>query len=218
MGPALLSLKERPRQFVLEYCKDFNGKAAYERAGYKCRGHAAEVNAEKLLRKTEVQVAIKEQLSDRCDRLIVTADKVTEEWQLIGHSDMLNYFGVNADGTEYLKRLCDMDPLARRALSSLKIKRRLEGPANDKVPVEIIELRLWSKVEVLKNLGRVAGLDVDPPPPTPPVVQITFRTVESRDELKRLRAIDAGECTTADPENIGPAPSTNGVHVQPEDV
>src|ERR1700724_3753995 len=192
--PATKTLTPKQKLFVLEYCKDFNATAAYLRAGYAGCGAGTQPNAHNLLLKHYIQSAIKKQLEARCQRLALKGDEVLEEWRLIGHSDIINYFGVNPDGTEFLKKLADIDPLARRAISSLKIKRRLEGPPNARYPVEIIELRQWPKNEALQNLGRVAGLAVDPPqlPPTP--AQITFVLVESRDAANTATHVDGTTC------------------------
>lgn len=61
--------------FVREYLIDPNATAAYIRAGYKSRGHAAEVEASKLLRIPEIAAAI----SEARRKVAVRADFTVDE-------------------------------------------------------------------------------------------------------------------------------------------
>lgn len=67
-----------PKQelFCQEYLKDLNATQAYIRAGYKARGHSAEVNANKLLSNTEVSARIAELKSVRAEENKISADWV----------------------------------------------------------------------------------------------------------------------------------------------
>lgn len=67
-----------PKQeaFVREYLIGLNATAAYIRAGYSSRGHAAEVEASKLLRIPEVAAAIQAAMQERAERTKVNADWV----------------------------------------------------------------------------------------------------------------------------------------------
>lgn len=53
----LSALRPRHRRFVEEYARDYNLTAAYKRAGYRARGHAAEANASRLHRRPDVAAA-----------------------------------------------------------------------------------------------------------------------------------------------------------------
>ena len=53
----MLTLRPRHQRFVDEFAKDFNATAAYRRAGYRARGHAAEVNASRLRKRSDVRAA-----------------------------------------------------------------------------------------------------------------------------------------------------------------
>ena len=46
------------QRFVEEYARDWNATAAYKRAGYRARGHGAEVNASRLRRRPDVAAAV----------------------------------------------------------------------------------------------------------------------------------------------------------------
>ena len=66
---AATTLNTRQLAFVQEYLKDRNATAAYIRAGYKSRGHAAESSASTLLRHREVQRRILEAERQHLDRV-----------------------------------------------------------------------------------------------------------------------------------------------------
>lgn len=69
-------LTPKQARFVEEYLIDFNGSAAYQRAGYKGTGNTAEVNASKLLRTAKVQEAIQQARQAQTQRTEITADYV----------------------------------------------------------------------------------------------------------------------------------------------
>ena len=48
-------LRWRHARFVAEYLIDLNATAAYKRAGYRARGHSAEVNASRLRKRPDVR-------------------------------------------------------------------------------------------------------------------------------------------------------------------
>ncbi len=61
-------LNERQYRFVHEYLKDFDGAAAYKRAGYKATGNSAEANASRLLRQAKVRetlARVREEIAER---------------------------------------------------------------------------------------------------------------------------------------------------------
>jgi len=49
----------RHERFVAEYLIDLNKTAAYKRAGYRARGHSAEVNASRLSLRPQVRALIR---------------------------------------------------------------------------------------------------------------------------------------------------------------
>ncbi len=58
-----LGIRPKHARFVYEYFIDLNATAAYKRAGYRARGHAAEVNASRLLKRPDVRRAVREVLA-----------------------------------------------------------------------------------------------------------------------------------------------------------
>ncbi|WP_186276552.1 terminase small subunit [Burkholderia gladioli] len=71
-------LTPKQQAFVGEYLIDLNATAAYKRAGYAAKGHAAETNAARLLSKAEVQAAIASAMAARGERTRMTADHVLQ--------------------------------------------------------------------------------------------------------------------------------------------
>jgi phage terminase small subunit len=51
------TLSRRHQRFVAEYSIDWNATAAYKRADYHARGHAAEVNASRLAHRPAIAAA-----------------------------------------------------------------------------------------------------------------------------------------------------------------
>jgi phage terminase small subunit len=53
-----LGIRLKHARFVCEYLIDLNATAAYKRTGYRARGHAAEANASRLLKRPDVRRAV----------------------------------------------------------------------------------------------------------------------------------------------------------------
>lgn len=68
----------RQQEFVRQYLVDLNASAAYQRAGYRSRGNAAEVAACRLLRNVQIKQAIAEAQSKRAVRTELSADWVVK--------------------------------------------------------------------------------------------------------------------------------------------
>lgn len=71
-----VALTARQSRFVDEYLKDLNATQAYQRAGYKAKGRAAENNASRMLGNAGVQRAIQERMHQRSERTRIDADFV----------------------------------------------------------------------------------------------------------------------------------------------
>lgn len=82
-----MKLNAKQKRFVEEYLVDFNGSAAYQRAGYAARGNAAEVNAARLLRNAQVQQAIAAGQAALSERTEITQEMVLERWWQIATAD-----------------------------------------------------------------------------------------------------------------------------------
>lgn len=82
-----MKLNAKQLRFVEEYLVDFNATAAYVRAGYAARGHAAEVAASRLLRNAEVQKAITAGRAALSARTEITQEMVLQRWWDIATAD-----------------------------------------------------------------------------------------------------------------------------------
>lgn len=80
-------LTEKQQRFADEYLIDLNATQAYIRAGYKAKGNAAEVNANRLLRNAKVQSYIQERMKEREKRTEITQDMVLRRWWAIATAD-----------------------------------------------------------------------------------------------------------------------------------
>src|SRR5262245_20640702 len=92
-----MALTLKQQRFIEEYLIDGNATAAYKRAGYTATGHAAEVNASRLLSHAEVQSAIQAARAEQSARLKTSADEV-----LIGLRREAEYRG---DGSTHAARI-----------------------------------------------------------------------------------------------------------------
>jgi phage terminase small subunit len=151
------SKKLTPKQerFVAEYLKDLNATQATIRAGYKSK-RPDQIGYEHL-RKPEIQAALAEARNKQSERTELEADQILRELAMVGFADIGNYFDFS--GQDLRMRAAAAIPAeARRAISSIKIKRYVEKQGEYKEPVEIVEFRLCSKIAALEKLGKHLGL------------------------------------------------------------
>jgi phage terminase small subunit len=90
-------LSPKMRAFAENYMISLNATQSYRQAGYKATGHAAEVNAARLLRNAEVAAAIAQAMKERSERTKIRADRVVCEIARIAFLDIGKAF--NEDGT-----------------------------------------------------------------------------------------------------------------------
>jgi len=154
-------LSGRQAQFVHEYLIDQNGTQAAIRAGYSRRG--ADVAAFRLLRNPRIARTIQMARDRRAIRTEVTADRALAECALIAFSDVGDV--LDFTGTEpRLRPAHEIPPYARRAISSVKVKRYVEGHGDDARTVEVTEFKFWSKDAALEKLFKHFGLFGDEKP------------------------------------------------------
>jgi phage terminase small subunit len=148
-----LNLTKKQQEFVQAKLCGATTEEAAKKAGYastmsaynSCLG--SEIVRKELERRQKIHA----------DRLEVTADKVLGELAMAGFSDPIDLFDCT-DGTPKLLPIHLIPEYARRAIASIKVRRRFEGPKDEKVPVDIIEYKLWDKIAALKSLGSNLGL------------------------------------------------------------
>lgn len=212
-----VKLPLRIQRFVEEYAIDFNGTAAAIRAGY-AHSHAHN-QAYELLRKPEVEQALREELLKRTTRTRITQDMALRELALLAFSNRADYV-LGEDGEIYLANEF-VDPGAIRAVQSHTHKRRV---VNRKVSGEGIEetseiekdFRLYDKRASLALLFQHLGM-VKQPTPAQEVDAINEFLAklppELADDFRRIisgfisgRGIDAGIPAEEGPAQIGDGP------------
>lgn len=149
------TLTARQQLFVNAYIIEPNATKAAIAAGYSPNG-AAQAGA-RLLRNVQIRAALNNARVAQTARLQVSADDVLREWLRIARSDIGQILDFSGD-VPRLKRPADIPEDARRAISSVKVKRYMEGAGDDAVEVEVTEFKLWDKLNALEKLARHLGL------------------------------------------------------------
>ena len=143
--------------FVREYLIDLNATAAYIRAGYTSRGHAAEVEASKLLRIPEVAAAIAEAQKARAERTQVDADWVLRSLFASATADLADLY----DASGALKPVHDWPLVWRTGLvAGVDTVQERDGSDEDGNPqfVTVRKLKLSDRTRLLELLGRHTGV------------------------------------------------------------
>lgn len=136
------------QRFVDEYLIDFNATAAYLRVpgfGKATKGSAA-VLASRLLKKVQIQQAIKERSAATVNRLEMTKDRIILEASRIALFDIRKLY--RPDGSLKLPHELDDDTAA--AISSIEIVEEFSGKGGDR---ELIGYT--KKVKVVDKKGSV---------------------------------------------------------------
>lgn len=84
-GGQMDKLSDKQRNFVNEYCKDFNGTQAATRAGYS--QNTAQEQASRLLSNVMIQAAIEERKEELAEKAALTPLRVLREWSRIAFAD-----------------------------------------------------------------------------------------------------------------------------------
>lgn len=152
-----MALTPKQARFVEEYIIDLNATQAAIRAGYGRKG--ARVQGSLLLANPNMQDAIQEALAERSRRLAITADNVLQEYARLAFSDISQIIDFSKDDFR-LRKARRIGTDARRVISSIKVKRSLEKKpdADGFTEVEVVEFRLWPKVEALRDLAKHLGM------------------------------------------------------------
>ena len=140
-------LSERHRRFVLEYVVDLNGAAAARRAGY-APGKAG-ARASELLRRADVQLAIRAEMKERDQRLRLTAERILGEIMCIAFADPARVAQWSKDGVELVPS-ADLAADDRRAVKWISVGGRKGARAQ--------RFEMHDKLAALELLARLTGL------------------------------------------------------------
>jgi len=173
-------LTPKQKRFADEYLVDLNASAAYKRAGYRARGHVAEVDASRLLRKAKVSAYIAEKRQKMSEQLDIESRDALRENARIALSDIRKLF----DERGCLKPIHELDPDAAAALASVEVEEIFEGKGKSRKHVgRLIKLKLWDKNSALDRLMKYFGLyEKDNRQKTDPVAEL-LRAIADRTKI-----------------------------------
>lgn len=139
-------LREKHRRFVAEYLVDLNATQAAIRAGYGAR--SADRTGGMLLRRPDVQAAVRAAQADRATRTRITADRVLEELARIAFVDIRRVFRWGPDGIE----LIASDALSEE--EAAVVAEIYEGAGSS----GRVKGKRFDKLKALELLGRHLGI------------------------------------------------------------
>ena len=137
------NLTDRQRRFVEEYLVDANGAQAAIRAGFSKNQSASA--AGRLLRHPRVKEALRKAMSERSERLGITADRVLREYARIAFADIRSF---TEQGKASLKDVADLSEAEAAAVVELN------GSPDGKG----LRVKLHDKKKALDALARHLGL------------------------------------------------------------
>lgn len=149
-------LTGKQRRFVDEYLIDLNASAAYKRAGYTAKGHAAESAAARMLRNVEVQDAIQAAKEARSARTGIAADRTLLEVSRLAFSDIRKVFTANGR----LRPIETIDDDTAAAIHSVKVVTRQGSDVDEegnRVIEYVHEIRLADKNAAVDKAMRHVG-------------------------------------------------------------
>jgi len=153
-----MTLTDKQKRFVEEYCIDFNATAAARRAGYSAR--SARTIGPENLSKPAISAAIREQVHKALELADIKPEDVWREWGHICRSyigDIFDFSGL----VPKLKPAGSIPESALRAIASMKVKRYMEGHGDSAVEVEVTEVRFWDKPSTLSTVAKAMGDLID---------------------------------------------------------
>lgn len=164
------TLNARQRKFIEEYIVDDNAVQAYFRAYGRTTGdgtprsyHGAGASASELLKNPKIKEEIKAARLELARRTKISANRVVQEIAALAMSDQGDLFDEQADsGMPTPKPWSQVSPAARRAIQSVKIKKRVIQNKNNPDDViefiEEVEYKLHAKSSELDKLCKKLGL------------------------------------------------------------
>lgn len=141
-------ITEKQKRFCEEYLIDINGTQAAIRAGYS--ENTANEQASRLLTNVNISNYIEELRKAQQKRTEITADQVIKELAKVGFSNIQDYI----TDSNLISDLSKTDKGKAAAVASVKKSvTRFDGGEK-----EVVEFKLWNKVDALEKLGRHLGI------------------------------------------------------------
>lgn len=148
-------LTEQQRLFADEYLTDFDAVAAYQRAGYRAKGRAADAAASRLLNAPAVQAYMRNRMARISAKLELTTEDVLRELKAVAFFDPRKLL----TGGGGIKRVEDWDSASAAAVQSLEVFEEFQGRGDERETVGYTKkVKLHPKVAALEKLGQHLGL------------------------------------------------------------
>jgi phage terminase small subunit len=190
------NLSDRHRAFADEYLKDFNGTAAYKRAGYKGTGAAAHVGASKLLAREDIQAYLQVRTTENAEKAGDKQQEVLARMVSMALGDIRGMFDQNG----CLKPIHELTAEQAAMLQGVETFEEFSGRGEDRVMVGYTrKVRFIPRTDAVKLLGQHLGMfskKVEVSGPDGKPVQHEHAVLE--DLLRTINGADTG---------IGPAAS-----------
>ena len=144
-----MALNDKQQRFVNEYLKDLNATQAATRAGYSAK--TAYAIGDKLLKKAEIQDALKVAMAKRESRTLITQDRVLQELARLAFFDPRKMF--HEDGSP--KAIHELDDDTAAAVSGLDVV----NIGNSEVGIgQVLKYKVADKGAALTNAMRHLGM------------------------------------------------------------
>lgn len=148
-----MKLTEKEKRFVDEYLIDCNATRAAKAAGYRSRSGNEDTfrtRAAQILRKPKIRHAVDKELAKLSARTNVTAERVINELALLAFADIGDFVDIENHTIK------SPSAASRKAMQSIKVRAEKDKDG-DKV-ADIIEFRLYNKLDALDKLARHLNL------------------------------------------------------------
>lgn len=147
-------LNDKQIRFIDEYLIDFNATQAAIRAGYSKK--TAGSQAFDLLKKPEIQQAIKAKQKESAHKLGITRERIIQECARIAFSDIRKVIDIHSG----IKSLQELDDHTAAAIASVEIEALYAGRGEERVQIGTTQkLKFWDKNSALEKLLKHLGMD-----------------------------------------------------------
>ena len=147
-------LNARQQAFLRNLLEGMGEQQAYEAVeGYHAQGPAAAANASRLLKNAKFRAEYEKILSRVANKAEATKERVLREDCCIAYSDIGNIFK-----NDRIVPPAELPESMRRAISSVKIHKRIIGNGENCVIEHTFEYRLWDKGRALERISKHLGL------------------------------------------------------------
>jgi len=140
---------------LMELTGKVEKRKAYEMAGYKARGHIAEVEVTKTLNKPLIKAYLSRARKRRAKVIEKTEAEIIAEYEKLGFSNLADFF--NDDGS--LKKFSSLTETQSAALKSIIIEEReYTNKKGRKGICRKIKIFLHTKKGALDSLAQIKGM------------------------------------------------------------